>query len=81
MVFSFTVLTREPANDATVERVYSVLDDATCGSENCGCLAVGFDRQADSLEEALRGALQQLRGLGLAVDTVTIDSDSVAALV
>lgn len=81
MVFSFTVLTREAAEDAMVERVYGTFDDATCSSENGGRLAVGFDREAGNLEDALRGALQQLRALGLAIDTVTIDSDSVAALV
>ncbi len=80
-MYSFTIFTHDPFDDELIERVYGACDDATATSENGGKLAIGFDRDASSLEEALRSALNVLRGLRIQIDTITIESQSVAELV
>ena len=55
-------------------------DDGSPGSSS-GLAHVAFDRQADSLEEAIRSAVSDVRKAGLSVERVQIDDDALTELV
>ena len=79
-VYCFTVLTNTDGGDAdVVDRVYGICDDATATSED-GRLAVAFDREAESLDQAIGSALKQLRRISVGITGVTIDPESLAVL-
>src|SRR5262249_9063319 len=50
-------------------------DDCSPGSCN-GVVRVDFDREGDSLEQALRSAISDVHAAGYSVDHVEIDSDA-----
>jgi len=54
-------------------------DDGTPASSN-GVVWIHFDRQAPSLEEAIRSAVTQVRSAGFTVSKVELDMNSAACL-
>lgn len=78
--YAFTVHTNSDPDPATVDAVYGVCDDASATSENGGRLAIAFDRDAESLEKAIRSAVDDLRSVAVDVSGVTLDVDSLAVL-
>ena len=54
-------------------------DDGTPAS-SCGVAWVHFDRDANSLEDAIRSAIAQVQSVGLSVSKVELDADSAVAL-
>lgn len=42
-----------------------------------GTLALHFDRESESLQAAIRSAIQQIKGVGLKVARVELEPDSV----
>jgi hypothetical protein len=54
-------------------------DDGTPASRN-GVAWVHFDRQAASLEEAIRSAVSQVQTAGLVVSKVELDMDAAVSL-
>lgn len=77
--YAFTVLTENELDVGIVEKVYAACPDATATSES-GRLAIAFDRQADSLDDAIRSALNQLGTLQIAITAVTLDAESLTVL-
>ncbi|WP_417732721.1 hypothetical protein [Rosistilla oblonga] len=78
-VYAFTVQTNRNSDSSIVDSIYSVCDDATASVEN-GKLAIAFDRRADTLEQAIREAVDALRSLAVDVTSVTLDVESLAVL-
>ena len=78
--YAFTVHTTNETDSAIVDAIYGICDDASATSENGGRLAVAFDREAESLEKAIRSAVDSLRTVAVNVSGVTLDVDSLAVL-
>ncbi|MCH7990665.1 MAG: hypothetical protein IID46_16105 [Planctomycetes bacterium] len=55
-------------------------DDGSPGS-SCGLAQVAFDREADSLEGAIRSAVSDVRKAGFSVERVQIDDEALTELV
>lgn len=77
--YAFTVQANRNSDPSIVDSIYSVCDDATASVEN-GKLAIAFDRRADTLEQAIREAVDALRSLAVDVTSVTLDVESLAVL-
>ena len=45
----------------------------------CGATYMDFDRQADSLDKALRGAIADVNAAGFRVTRIEIEADALAA--
>ena len=74
--YEFTVIV--PAmDDPTADAVYGLCPDSSVGATH-GVSYVAFDREADTLEQAIQSAVSQLRHLG--VEPLRIELD-VPALV
>ncbi len=70
-----TEMTEELAN-----RLFEVgCDDGTPGV-SCGAAGIGFSREADSLESAIRSAVADVQKAGCTVDRVEIEYDSLAPI-
>ena len=78
--YAFTVRTNSDPNPAIVDAIYGVCDDASATSENDGRLAITFDREAESLEKAIRSAVDALRTVAVDVSGVTLDVDCLGVL-
>ena len=77
--YAFTVQTKSDPDPNVVDAIYAACDDASASSEN-GKLAIAFDREADTLEIAIREAVDVLRKLSVDVASVTLDVESLAVL-
>ena len=77
--YGFIVQTRNASDESLVDVVYGLCEDASASSRD-GMLSIAFDREADSMDAALRSAIEQLRIAGCVIDHITIESDSLAAL-
>lgn len=67
--------------DEAADRLYEAgCDDGSPGSCN-GVSHIGFDRQAPSLEEAIRSAVRDVHQAGYRVARVEIDSEDLEELV
>ena len=67
--------------DDLVEELYEAgLDDGSPFSR-CGRVGIGVDREADSLEAAIRSAVADARRAGVTVASVVIDKEDLAELV
>lgn len=79
MLYEFTlVLTGSPVGLDQVEAIYGGLDDSTIVTKG-GVSRVHVDREAESLESAIRSAIGQVVAAGLTVDRVEIEADQFAA--
>jgi hypothetical protein len=74
MTYSFTLILSgiEEATEEAAEAIYGVCDDCLFGSSG-GVVYVDFDREADSLLDALKSAIRDVRKAGLKVDHVKIE--------
>ena len=72
----FTLVLRKDPSDAQAEKLYGICDDGTL-STIAGVAQIDFHRAADSLEEALRSALVDVRAARLIVERVEIDPGAV----
>jgi len=61
---------------AFVERLYGRATDSTCSSRD-GDLFVAFDREADSLESALRTAIADIVAAGGTVASIEIEREEI----
>ena len=80
--YRFTVILAEV--DVMTEAMADDLYEAGCSDgspfSGNGMAAVGFDREAVSLEEAIRSAARDVEKAGLTVARVEMGSDEIAAL-
>ena len=75
-IYEFTlVLTRDP-NESEANEVYGVITDGTISSI-AGVPQIRFHRQASSLEDAIRSAISEVRGLGLDVERVEFEPSAI----
>jgi hypothetical protein len=77
----FTVILRDrpELTDEMAEALYSAgCDDGTPGSCD-GVVSIDFHRERDSLEEAIRSAIVDVRAAGFRVSRIVVEADSVAA--
>lgn len=76
--YRFAVILRglDVINDELADALYAAgCDDGSPFSSN-GIAAIGFDREADSLESAIRSAVADVQKAGCVVQRVQIESDS-----
>jgi hypothetical protein len=77
MVWRFTIRLRNVAEltDELIEALFAAgCTDATPASSQ-GSAWVGFDREADTLDAAIRSAVKDLRTVGLEVARVEIEDE------
>ncbi|NLY01272.1 MAG: hypothetical protein GXY83_34715 [Rhodopirellula sp.] len=66
--------------DELAEAIYgSGCDDGSLFC-SCGVVQIGFDREAESLEDAIRSAIADVQKAGCTVAEVTLEGDVLAAL-
>jgi len=71
--FSFEVITEEGITEELTNALFEAgCDDSGIGC-SCGIWSVHFDRDADSLDAAIRSATEQVRPDGLTSERVTIE--------
>ena len=78
--YRFLVVLRESFDLDLVERIYEVCDDSSVGSTETGATEIAFDRESESLASAMRTAVHDLRSLGLTMERIVIESESVALI-
>jgi hypothetical protein len=81
MVWRFTAYIRdlEEFSDVLADTLYGRCPDSTLSSCD-GRSKIGFDREADTLQSAIRSALNDINAAGLTVESVEIEADDLAAL-
>ena len=80
--YQFDVVLKELAeiNDDQADALFAAgCDDGTPACCN-GLAWIHFDREATSLEDAIRSAIAQVRAAGLSVAKVELDADSAISL-
>ena len=81
MVHQFTAKLLEPESGGETtnfcERLYARAADATSASQG-GTVLVSFDREAESLEQALRSAIADIVAAGGTVDSLEIEREEIA---
>jgi hypothetical protein len=78
--YEFDVLLKDVAEvtDDQADALFEAgCDDGTPASCN-GLTWIHFDREASSLEEAIRSAIAQVRAAGFTVSKIELDAESVA---
>lgn len=70
-VFQFSLIVTE-LDDSKSDSVYAQCSDSSIGAGH-GVTYVGFDREADNLEEAIQSAVMDLRGLGIEPSRIELD--------
>lgn len=79
--YDFTVVLRgmSEIDDDLAEALFEAgCDDGTPFSSQ-GVAAIGFSREADSLEAAIRSAIADVQKTGCTADSVKIEADALAA--
>ena len=80
--YQFDVILKDMSEitEADADRLFDAgCDDGTLVSSG-GAAWIHFDREAASLEEAIRSAVAQVQSTGLAVTTVELDMEAAASL-
>jgi hypothetical protein len=72
------ILDTSEVSDAEVEKLYTVIDDGTQVCREGVCFVI-FDRDGDSLEQAIRSAVMDVENAGLSVNRVELSRDSAIA--
>ncbi len=72
--FFTLILTRDPDEDEA-DKLYQAFNDGTVATV-AGLPQISFHRLSDSLEAAIRSALEDVRSAGFAVGRVEIEPDS-----
>ena len=81
-IYEFDLILRDLAevSDDQADALFAAgCDDGTPTSSN-GVAWIHFDRQAPSLEEAIRSAVVQVQAAGLQVAKIQLDADSAVSL-
>ena len=76
--YEFTViLAGSPElTDDLCDNLYSAGCDDSSPSSSCGVTKIYFHRETDSLENAIRSAIEQIQSIGCRVERVEIDADA-----
>ena len=77
--YEFTLILEEPLDlteDIADELFEAGCDDGTPGICN-GVFSIGFHREANSLEEAIRSAITNVKSAGYEVERVEIEAETV----
>ena len=69
----------EAFTDELAETLYADFSDATLSSSKQQA-EIGFDRQAESLQEAIRSAVDDVRSHGLKIARVEIEEEHLAEM-
>jgi len=79
-VYAFTVILKDESE--LTEDLAEALVEAGCddgSSKSCeGVVSIDFDREADSLEQAIRSAVADVQKAGYRVARVEIEADALA---
>ena len=70
------ILTTDPSEE-DADRLYKVFNDGTL-STIAGSSKIQFHRQADSLEQAIRSAIGDVRSVGIDIARVELEPDTVS---
>ena len=73
----FTLILSADPNEEDASRLYEVFNDGTL-STIAGSSKIQFHRQADSLEQAIRSAIGDVRSTGLDIESVELEPDTVS---
>jgi hypothetical protein len=78
MIYRFAVILRglDVIDDDLAESLYEAGCDDGSPFSSCGVASVGFDRDADCLESAIRSAVADVQKAGCVVECVKIEHDS-----
>lgn len=77
---SFTILIAEPIdNDEIAGRIYEAMDDTNCGICS-GQSHIHFDREAETLNEAIASAINDIKKIGLTVTGLRIDLEDLDSM-
>ncbi len=68
-IHEFTLILGQDPNDDEADRLYGEVRDATLATSG-GIAELAFHRKADTLENALRTAIEQVRKAGFPIDRV-----------
>jgi hypothetical protein len=76
--YDFIVILRglEVIDDDLAEKLFEAGCDDGSPFSSCGIAGVGFSREAESLESAIRSAVADVQRAGCTVERVQIESDS-----
>lgn len=73
--YSFTIHMANSFEDEELcDRIYGVCDDSTATSDKEGRLLLEFDREAESLDAAIRTALANLVSVGASPRSITLET-------
>ncbi len=73
----FTLILTADPNEEDVDRLYKAFNDGTL-STIAGSSKIQFHRQADSLEQAIRSAIGDVRSVGIDIARVELEPDTVS---
>ena len=78
MIYRFAVILRglDVIDDDLAESLYEAGCNDGSPFSSCGVATIGFDREADCLESAIRSAVADVQKAGCVVDCVKIEHDS-----
>ena len=79
--FSLILAGLSEMTEETANALYESGCDGGSPGSSCGLAHVAFDREADSLEGAIRSAVSDVRKAGLSVERVQIDDEALTELV
>ena len=75
-IHEFTLILTTDPSDAKADKLYSICTDGTL-STVAGVARIDFHREAESLEEAMRSALADVRAAGLRAKRVEMEPKAV----
>jgi len=79
-IFTCTIADRTDFDLDLADAIYAAgADDSSVGSRD-GVVTVDFDREAETLDQAVRTAIDDLAKAGLRVSVVRIDANSLKAI-
>jgi hypothetical protein len=78
MIYEFTFFMKEPLSDSDLEEIAKSCPDSSTGAVD-GVWRVDFDREANSLDDAIGSAAADLRDLGCEISRVELDVNSIPA--
>ena len=78
MIYEFTFFVKNPLSDGDLEEIARSCPDSSTGAVD-GVWRVDFDREANSLDDAIGSAAADLRRLGLGILRVELDVNSIPA--
>lgn len=78
MIYRFAVVLRgvDVIDDDLAEALYEAGCDDGSPFSSCGVAAIGFDREAECLESAIRSAVADVQKAGCVVECVKTEHDS-----